>query len=217
MPSAATRRGRRWHAVPPAARARRRPRAPRSARRVLDRQQCDGQPAESLRAPKASPAPTDIRPSGNAAKPIRCIVVATASGKVSPSAFAARPANVLMMSGFLASSLSVEWPPWRASGQTAATLQTGTQSRDQQRHPGQSLRAAETLRQSQSDVRVEAIGDLCARRVPACVDAGPAAERQRQSDADASIASAAIARFAACAGCSGLFTIELKSRTGKSR
>ena len=77
-----------------------------------------------------------------------------------------------------------EWPPWRASGQTAATLQIGIESAHQERHPGQPLSTVEPLGQRQRDVRVEAVGDLRARGMEAAVDAGPAADRQGDGDAD---------------------------------
>ena len=83
-------------------------------------------PGDALSAPSASPAPTAIKPSGNAARPIRCSVVATGSGSDRPTALATSPASVPMTSGLRAISRSVERPPWRASGQTAARLATGT-------------------------------------------------------------------------------------------
>ena len=70
------------------------------------------------------------------------------------------------------------WPPWRAIGQTAATLNSGTQTPISTAIQRQPLRAAEPLGQRQRDEGVEAEGDLRARRRAArAVDAGPAAER----------------------------------------
>ena len=50
------------------------------------------------------------------------------SGRRSPSRLHSRPAAVLTISGFFASSRRKPWPPCRASGQTAAMLHTGTHS-----------------------------------------------------------------------------------------
>ena len=57
-----------------------------------------------LSPPSLSPAPTASRPIGNAATPMRCSVVATASGNFKPAALASKPATVLMIKGLRANS-----------------------------------------------------------------------------------------------------------------
>jgi hypothetical protein len=61
-------------------------------------------PGPSRSAPKRSPAPTAIKPSGSAALPMRCSVVAANSGSRSETALHSRPATVAMINGLRANS-----------------------------------------------------------------------------------------------------------------
>jgi hypothetical protein len=57
---------------------------------------------------------------------MRPSVTMASSGSFRPSMLQARPASVLTINGLRTSSRAVPWPPWRASGHTAATLTSGT-------------------------------------------------------------------------------------------
>ena len=185
-------------------------------RRVLDRQQCDGQPGRVLEGAEASPRPPT---SGRAATP--------------PSRFAASssrrpPARSIRTRCGQAGNRADDERVLRELLQCRTSAVAGERPHggdvadrhakcDHQRHPRQSLRAAEPLREARSDVRVEAVGHLCPRGVPACVDAGQRPRASARAMPTKSIASAAIARFAAWAGCSGLFTDRVEEQDRKSR
>ena len=138
-------------------------------------------------------------------------------GKLQRRARCQQAGHVAMISGLRASSRRYPWPPWRASGHTAATLHSGTPAR-QQRHPGQALRAGQPLGQRQRDVRVEAEGRSA--RPTACARASTpghatAARRPARCRCRAR-ATPAAAEAAATPSDSGLRTIELNSSTGNS-
>jgi hypothetical protein len=77
---------------------------------------------------QAQPAPTAIRPIGKAALPTRDKAPTSRSGSARPLRLKASPATVAWISGLRSSSRPRPWPPWRASGHTAATLTSGTHS-----------------------------------------------------------------------------------------
>ena len=73
---------------------------------------------------------------------MRLTVGSIQPGMRKPSRLATRPDAVAMMSGLRSSSRTKPWPPWRAMGHTAATLNSGTHA-NQHRNHQQALRACQ--------------------------------------------------------------------------
>jgi hypothetical protein len=73
------------------------------------------------------PAPAAIRPSASEAAPMRVTAGSIHTGIEKPSRLAASPDKVAMISGLRSSWPAKPMRPWRAIGQTAATLNSGTQ------------------------------------------------------------------------------------------
>ena len=154
-------------------------------RRVADRQQRRGERrAPRFRPPSCSPAPTAIRPSGSAARPMRCSVVATASGKREAGEVGEQPGDGAEDQRIAQQLAHVRVPavarqrPDRGdvAERHAAARSTSAIHARPCGPPSRSASASAMNELKRND-------GLRARRVQARVDAGPAAERVGQRDA----------------------------------